>query len=109
MRRKLDGVPSLEHTAAPLELPLVHTFTIARSSESVARTVLVRMRWGEIEALGESSPSARYDESVGSVIAGLNARALGADPIARVAAAVALLRGVEGLGQRPQMPSIVPG
>jgi hypothetical protein len=68
-RRKQDGVPSLELTAAPLELPLVHTFTIARSSESVARTVLVRLRWGEIDALGESSPSPRYDESVASVIA----------------------------------------
>ncbi len=52
-------MPSLELSAAPLELPLVHTFTIARSSESVARTALVRLRWGEIDALGESSPSAR--------------------------------------------------
>jgi L-alanine-DL-glutamate epimerase-like enolase superfamily enzyme len=75
-------VPSLELTAAPLEMPLVHTFTIARSSENVARTVLVRLRWGAIDALGESSPSARYHESVESVIAGLRARALGADPYA---------------------------
>jgi L-alanine-DL-glutamate epimerase-like enolase superfamily enzyme len=75
-------VPSLELTAAPLELPLVHTFTIARSSEALARTVLVRLRWGEIDALGESSPSRRYDESVESVIAGLRARTLGADPYA---------------------------
>lgn len=75
-------MPSLELTAAPLELPLVHTFTIARSSDDVARTVLVRLRWGAIEALGESSPSARYGESVASVIAGLRARALGADPYA---------------------------
>ena len=75
-------MPSLELTAAPLELPLVHTFTIARSSESVARTVLVRLRWGAIEGLGESSPSDRYGESVAGVIAGLNARALGDDPYA---------------------------
>jgi L-alanine-DL-glutamate epimerase-like enolase superfamily enzyme len=75
-------VPSLELTLAPLELPLVHTFTIARSSESVARTALVRLRWGELEALGESSPSARYGESVESVIAGLRGRALGDDPYA---------------------------
>lgn len=60
----------------------MHTFTIARSSDDVARTVLVRLRWGAIEALGESSPSARYGESVASVIAGLRARALGADPYA---------------------------
>jgi L-alanine-DL-glutamate epimerase-like enolase superfamily enzyme len=75
-------VPSLELTVAPLELPLVHTFTIARSSESVARTALVRLRWGALQALGESSPSARYGESVESVIAGLRAHALGSDPYA---------------------------
>jgi L-alanine-DL-glutamate epimerase-like enolase superfamily enzyme len=75
-------MPFLELTVAPLELPLVHTFTIARSSESVARTALVRLRWGEIDALGESSPSLRYDESVESVMAGLRAHALGNDPYA---------------------------
>jgi L-alanine-DL-glutamate epimerase-like enolase superfamily enzyme len=81
-RRKIDGVPSLELSVAPLELPLVHTFTIARSSDSIARTALVRLRWGEIDALGESSPSARYGESVESVAAGLRARRLGDDPYA---------------------------
>jgi L-alanine-DL-glutamate epimerase-like enolase superfamily enzyme len=75
-------VPSLELSVAPLELPLVHTFTIARSSESVARTALVRLRWGDIDALGEASPSTRYNESVESVGAGLTARALGDDPYA---------------------------
>ena len=75
-------MPSLQLTAAPLELPLVHTFTIARSSEDVARTALVRLRWGDIDALGESSPSLRYAESVESVVAGLQARALGDDPYA---------------------------
>jgi hypothetical protein len=33
----------------------------------------------------------------------------GDDPVARVGAAVAALRAVESLGQRPQMPSVVPG
>lgn len=33
----------------------------------------------------------------------------GDDPIARVSAAVAALRAAEKLGQRPQMPSVVPG
>ena len=75
-------MPSLELTVAPLELPLVHTFTIARSSESIARTALVRLRWGTIEALGESSPSPRYNESVESVMSGLHARTLGDDPYA---------------------------
>ena len=75
-------MPSLDLSATPLELPLVHTFTIARSSESVARTVLVRLRWGDVSALGESSPSARYGENVASVIAGLQAHPLGEDPYA---------------------------
>lgn len=75
-------MPSLDLSATPLELPLVHTFTIARSSESVARNVLLRLRWGEIAALGESSPNVRYGESVEGVIAGLNVRALGDDPYA---------------------------
>jgi L-alanine-DL-glutamate epimerase-like enolase superfamily enzyme len=73
---------SIDVTAAPLELPLVHRFTIARSSEDVARTVLVRVRWNGIDALGESSPSERYGESVASVIAALDACALGNDPYA---------------------------
>jgi L-alanine-DL-glutamate epimerase-like enolase superfamily enzyme len=81
-RLKLSAVPSLELNVTPLELPLVHTFTIARSSESIARTALVRLRWGEIEALGETSPSARYGESVESVIDGLGTHPLGDDPYA---------------------------
>ena len=78
----MTALPSLDLSATPLALPLVHAFTIARSSEAVARTVLVRLRWGEIDAFGESSPSARYGESVASVIAGLEARELGSDPYA---------------------------
>jgi L-alanine-DL-glutamate epimerase-like enolase superfamily enzyme len=66
----------------PLELPLKHTFTIARSTASIARTVVVRLRWNEIEAFGESAPSERYGESVASVIAGLRGRTLGDDPYA---------------------------
>jgi L-alanine-DL-glutamate epimerase-like enolase superfamily enzyme len=68
--------------AAPLALPLVHRFTIARSSEEIARTVLVRLRWRGIEALGESAPVARYHESVESVIQALDERELGDDPYA---------------------------
>ena len=33
----------------------------------------------------------------------------GADPLARVSAAAAVFRAAENLGQRPQMPSVVPG
>ena len=66
----------------PLDLPLKHTFTIARSSESVSRTVLVRACWNGLEGLGESAPIPRYGESAESVVAGLGARALGDDPYA---------------------------
>ncbi|HEY0798812.1 MAG TPA: dipeptide epimerase, partial [Candidatus Baltobacteraceae bacterium] len=50
-----------------LALPLVHPFTIARSSVSTARTALFRLHHGHLEGLGESSPSPRYNESVASV------------------------------------------
>jgi L-alanine-DL-glutamate epimerase-like enolase superfamily enzyme len=50
-----------------LALPLVHPFTIARGSASVARTALFRLRHGELEGLGESAPSERYGESVDTV------------------------------------------
>ena len=66
----------------PLDLALKHTFTIARSSESVARTAVVRLHWNGIEALGESAPSERYDENVESVVAGLRGLELGDDPYA---------------------------
>ena len=72
----------IELTVEPLELPLKHTFTIARSSENVARTLAVRLRWNGIEALGESAPSARFGESVASVAAGLRGLDLGDDPYA---------------------------
>ena len=72
----------MDVSAVPLALPLVHRFTIARSSEDVARTVLVRLAWNGIDALGESSPSERYDETVQSVIAALDARSFGNDPYA---------------------------
>jgi len=62
-----------------LELPLVHRFTIARGSEATARTALVRLRWNELEGLGECAPSARYGESVASVCAYFAGRALQAD------------------------------
>jgi L-alanine-DL-glutamate epimerase-like enolase superfamily enzyme len=66
----------------PLDLPLKHTFTIARSSESVSRTAVVRVRWNGLEGLGESAPIARYGESVESVMTGLRSLDLGDDPYA---------------------------
>jgi L-alanine-DL-glutamate epimerase-like enolase superfamily enzyme len=50
-----------------LSLPLVHAFTIARSSTAVARTALFRLRLGDIEGLGEASPIPRYGENVDSI------------------------------------------
>lgn len=52
-----------------LELPLVHPFTIARGTEEAAHTAIFRLSWNGLEALGESVPIPRYNESVQSVIA----------------------------------------
>src|ERR1700736_6638694 len=48
----------------PLTLHLRHTFTIARSSEDVAQTLLLHLRADGVDAVGESSPIGRYSESV---------------------------------------------
>jgi len=50
-----------------LALPLVHTFTIARGSETTARTLLFRLHWNGMTGLGESAPTPRYLESVASI------------------------------------------
>lgn len=63
-----------------LELPLKHTFTIARTSESHSSSAVLRLRWNDLEGFGESAPIERYSESVPSVIAGLERVALGDDP-----------------------------
>jgi L-alanine-DL-glutamate epimerase-like enolase superfamily enzyme len=60
-------VDRLRLSLARLELPLVHTFTIARGSESIAKTLVFRLRWREIEGLGEASPTPRYSESLESI------------------------------------------
>ncbi len=48
----------------PLVLHLRHTFTIARSSEDVARTLVVHIQGEGIDAVGESAPVDRYNETV---------------------------------------------
>jgi L-alanine-DL-glutamate epimerase-like enolase superfamily enzyme len=75
-------VPPIQLAIEPLDLPLKHTFTIARSSESVAKTAVVRLHWNELEGLGESAPSERYAENLASVRAGLESLQLGDDPYA---------------------------
>jgi L-alanine-DL-glutamate epimerase-like enolase superfamily enzyme len=71
---------TIELTSELLELPLVHEFTIARGSESIARSVAVHLRWNGIAALGESAPSERYAESVESVRAALAGHRMLDDP-----------------------------
>lgn len=70
-------------TIEPLSLPLVHTFTIARGSSSASDSAIFRLRWNDLEGLGETAPIARYDESVDSVMAHFAAHPLaGDDPYA---------------------------
>ena len=62
----------LSLTVSPLDLPLKHPFKIARGEETVARTALVRVRWGALEGIGEATPIERYGESVESITAFFN-------------------------------------
>jgi L-alanine-DL-glutamate epimerase-like enolase superfamily enzyme len=73
-------MPAIELSTELLELPLVHEFTIARGSETVARSLAVHLRWNGLAGLGESAPIERYAESIESVRAALAARSLGDDP-----------------------------
>jgi L-alanine-DL-glutamate epimerase-like enolase superfamily enzyme len=63
----------------PLDLPLVHPFKIARGEETVAHSVVVRARCGELEGVGEATPIERYGESVESVVAYFASHPLAAD------------------------------
>ncbi len=71
---------SIDLTTEILALPLVHEFTIARGSERVARSVVVRLHWNGREGLGESAPIERYAESIDSVRAALGAHHMQSDP-----------------------------
>jgi L-alanine-DL-glutamate epimerase-like enolase superfamily enzyme len=62
-----------------LDIPLKHPFAIARGTETSAHTAVLRLRWNGIEALGEAAPSARYGESVESVLAWFAANPLATD------------------------------
>jgi L-alanine-DL-glutamate epimerase-like enolase superfamily enzyme len=66
-------------SVAPLELPLIHPFKIARGEETVARTALVRVRAGGLEGIGEAAPTERYGESVESVAEYFLTHDLGSD------------------------------
>ncbi len=62
-----------------LDIPLKHPFTIARGTESMAHTAILRVAYHGHEGLGEAAPSARYHESVESVLAWFRTHALTAD------------------------------
>ena len=64
----MRSLMALSVHVAPLELPLVHPFKIARGEESVASGVLLRLRCGDLEGLGEANPIERYGETVASVL-----------------------------------------
>ena len=63
----VKAVRAVHLTCDPLALHLRHTFTIARGSEDVAETLLLRLSADGIEALGEASPITRYGESVQAI------------------------------------------
>ncbi|HYF49641.1 MAG TPA: enolase C-terminal domain-like protein, partial [Planctomycetota bacterium] len=50
-------------SAYKLDLTLRHTFTIARSSSDVAQNVLVKIRDGDKEGLGEAAPVRYYGQT----------------------------------------------
>jgi len=52
--------------AENLNLTLRHTFTIARHTEDVAENVLVRVRDGKFEGLGEAAPKGFYGQNQAS-------------------------------------------
>ncbi len=62
-----------------LSLPLVHTFTISRGSESVARTAIAKLEWDGVAGIGETAPVSRYGESIASVRAWYAEHPLAAD------------------------------
>jgi len=75
-------VTPIQLSLEPLDLPLKHAFTIARSTQDTAKTLIVRARWNGLEGFGESAPIALYHESVASVAEGLSSLDLGDDPYA---------------------------
>jgi len=53
----------MQLTAEPLNLTLRHTFSTSRSSSNIAENVLVRLRDGAHEGLGEAAPIRYYGQS----------------------------------------------
>lgn len=66
---------------SPLLLHLRHTFTIARSSEDVAESVLLEVESSGFTGLGECAPSGRYEESPELVTRQLDALDISGDDL----------------------------
>jgi len=69
----------LSVAVAPLELPLVHPFKIARGEELIARSAIVRVEADGCNGTGEATPIGRYGESVESVVEYFASHRLAAD------------------------------
>lgn len=67
MQRAESGRMGLQLSIERLALPLKHPFKIARGEETVADTAIFRVRCGDTEGIGESTPIERYGESLESV------------------------------------------
>jgi L-Ala-D/L-Glu epimerase len=70
-------------TAEPLDLTLRHTFATARSASDIAHNVLVRIRAGTLEGLGEASPVRFYGQTQETCLRALrrmNSALRGRDP-----------------------------
>ena len=70
--------------AREIDLPLRDPFTIARSSRTVARNVVVDLTWRGLTGHGEAAPSTYYGEHPASVLAAVDrlGAELGDDPYA---------------------------
>lgn len=55
-------------TAGPMDLRTKHVFGISRDASQVFRNVLVTLKAGGLEGLGEAAPSAFYGEDQGSTL-----------------------------------------
>ena len=74
----------MELAARIVTLRLAETFVIAREASDEADVVHVELRHGDVVGRGEGAPIERYEESVSSALAYLEAAAseLGDDPFA---------------------------
>ncbi len=63
----------MQLTASPLNLTLRHAFSTSRSTQHIARNVLVEIRDGDLVGRGEASPIRLYNQTQESCIRALNA------------------------------------